>query len=191
MNSSHDVALGSNPHGSFDYDAALNGCADKDERAFRRLYDRDGARLLGIALRIVRQRDIAEDVVHDAFLTVWRQADTFSPSRGSGRAWLSTIVRNLALNRMRGLRSTIDPDRALAQVADSADHPEQALQRVEDGDRLRECLEQLDADKRTCILLAFVDGYTQLQISERLGVGLNTAKSWIRRGLVHLKGCLQ
>ena len=176
----------------FDYETALRGCAAGRVDALRRLYEHEADRLLGVALRLVRRRDLAEDVVHDAFVQVWRQAARFDPARGSGRAWLSTIVRNGALNALRAGRRTGPLDEAaLAEIEDCAEKPDEALERVDDHARLKRCLEGLDPMKRTSILLAYVDGFSQTQIAERLGTPHNTVKAWVRRGLLSLRECLQ
>lgn len=176
----------------FDYDSALRGCAAGRQAALRRLYDHEADRLLGIALRIVRRRDVAEDVLHEAFIQVWRHAGSFDASRGSGRAWLSTIVRNRALNALRAdhRRTELD-ETAFAELPDPAESPDEALARVDDTARLKRCLQELDDQKRTSILLAYVDGLSQSQIAERLDTPHNTVKAWVRRGLLALRECLQ
>src|SRR4051794_10921326 len=85
----------------FYYDAALHACAKGDQRALQRLYEQDGRHLLGVALRIVRRRDVAEDVLHDAFVSIWQKAVSFDPQRGAARGWIFTIVRHQALNTLR------------------------------------------------------------------------------------------
>lgn len=176
----------------FDYEAALKACAARRVDGLKRLYEHEADRLLGVALRIVRRRDLAEDVVHEAFVQVWARAESFDPARGSGRAWLSTIVRNRALNALRAGRRTDELDQdTLEKTPDCADDPAAALERVDDAARLKRCLENLDESKRTSIMLAYVDGYTQTEIAERLGAPHNTVKAWIRRGLLALRECLQ
>ena len=85
----------------FDYEDALAACARGEQQALRRLYDQESRRLLGVALRIVRQRERAEDVVQEAFVNIWRRAASFDADQGSGRGWIYSVVRNLALNAMR------------------------------------------------------------------------------------------
>ena len=105
----------------FDYDAALGACARGDRDALRRLYEREAPRLLGVALRIVRDRALAEDVLHDAFVNIWSRASSFDAGRGEGRGWIFSVVRNAALNRVRaGERTVTLEDDAAAAVDDAA-----------------------------------------------------------------------
>lgn len=177
---------------AFDYDAALTRCARGDQRALKQIYDQEAARLLGVALRIVRRREIANEVVHDAFLQIWQKASTFDAARGSGRGWIYTVVRHRALNHLRDdTRETELDSEAIEQIPDSADDPLQSLERLSSEHAIRRCLESLDETKRTSVMLAFVDGYTHEQVAQRLSTPLGTVKSWIRRGLAALKACLE
>ncbi|MFT5535159.1 MAG: RNA polymerase sigma-70 factor (ECF subfamily) [Burkholderiaceae bacterium] len=179
---------------TFDYEAQLFACAGGDEKALRRLYDREASWLLGIALRIVVRRELADEVVHDAFLRIWQKSGTYSPALGSARGWIYSVVRHRALDVVRQLRR--DPalpgaeEALLDDVADEADDPLQSLTRGRDNGVLHLCLQQLDDDKRACILLAYVDGFSQTQIASTLARPLGTIKAWTRRGLLALKDCL-
>ncbi|MEB0134175.1 sigma-70 family RNA polymerase sigma factor [Actimicrobium sp. CCC2.4] len=178
----------------FDYEAQLFACAAGDESALRRLYDREARWLLGVALRIVVRRELADEVVHDAFLRIWQKSGTYSPALGSARGWIYSVVRHRALDVVRQLRR--DPalpgadDAVLDDVADEADDPLQSLSRGRDNSALHLCLQQLDDDKRACILLAYLDGFSQTQIASSLARPLGTIKAWTRRGLLALKDCL-
>lgn len=176
----------------FDYDAALAACARGDHGALRRIYDQDSRRLLGVALRIVRHRQIAEDVLHDAFLNIWTRAHSFDPARGAGRGWVYSIVRNQALSLVRsGEREVAVEDDALASLAvDPAAGPEESFVLGEDLGRLRDCLVGLDASKRASILYAYVDGCSHSEIAERLRSPLGTVKAWIKRGMNALRECM-
>lgn len=184
--------MASQPDAAFDYAAVITASARRQPDALRALYDHDASRLLGIAYRIVRRRDVAEDIVHELFVELWHRDLGFDPSRGSGRSWLGTIVRNRALKAARrDVRVvSIDPT-ALERVPDSADDPAAALARLDDNEALRTCLEQLDQQRQSCILLAYVEGLSQTEIAQRLNVPHNTAKSWIRRSLAALRECLE
>lgn len=185
------MAVRSDEDDGFDHAAELRACAAGDRAALKRLYEHDVDRLLGVAMRIVRGRDLADDVVHDAFIRIWRHAGDFDPARGSARAWMFTIVRNTALNmiRGRGREVPVDAER-LAEVPDSAADPSDVMERVADADALKVCLERLEPIRRTSVLLAYVDGYSHPQIAARLNVPLGTVKAWIRRSIFALKECL-
>ena len=175
---------------AFDYDAVIVACAAGDRGALKALYDREARRLMGVALRIVRQRQLAEDVVQEAFLQIWRAAGTFDAARGSGRGWIYTVVRHRALQeiRKRG-REVPVANEDIEQLTD--DRQEMNVDSHDiDSTELERCLARLDPQRRACILHAFVEGYTHEQIAARLDTPLGTVKSWVRRGLLALKECL-
>jgi RNA polymerase sigma-70 factor (ECF subfamily) len=177
----------------FDYESALLACAQGERFALKAIYERESRWLLGVALRIVRERQAAEDVLQDAFLQIWKGAGSFNPKLGSGRGWIYTVVRHRALNEVRkaGREVPVEDD-ALNALADAGQSPFAASASEHDADpeSLERCLKTLDEQKRRCIVFAFVDGYTHDQIAKRLGSPLGTVKSAIRRGLLSLKECL-
>lgn len=161
-----------------------------DRAAFRRLYDRVGGRLYGVALRITREAPLAADAVHDAFLQVWRNAGRFEAGRGTPEAWLLSLVRYRALDiaRRRG-RETPSDD--LPEPADEAPDALARLASSEGAAALRACLAQLEAERRRLLLLAFVDGLSHSEVAARMRMPLGTVKSWIRRSLQTLRLCLE
>jgi len=175
----------------FDYESAVMACARGERYALHSLYQQESRWLLGVALRIVRDRQRAEDVVHDAFVQVWLRAVTFDPVLGSARGWLYTIVRHRALKEVRqpGRVVALDPDE-LARWSDAAQGDAGGEDRGLDVESLERCLDRLEAPRRACVVHAFVDGFTHEQIAERLATPLGTVKSWIRRSLAALKECL-
>jgi RNA polymerase sigma-70 factor (ECF subfamily) len=182
------------PHATpaFDHEAALLACAQGERFALRALYEHEGRWLLGVALRIVRDRALAEDVLHDAFLQIWSQAHTFEPTLGSARGWVYTVVRHAALKAVRdpGRLELLDTP-VLAALSDAQQAQQDApADRALDTDSLERCLQRLDEARRACVVHAFVDGYTHEQIAEKLATPLGTVKSWIRRSLASLKECL-
>ncbi len=172
-----------------DAEALLHRCAGGDRAAFRLLYDRWGSRLYGIALRITRQGASAADATQDAFVQIWQQAHQFDPERGSPDAWLIGIVRYRALDIVRR-RSREVPG---YEPEDREDESPDALARLvstAEGAALHRCLNELEEDRRRLVVLAFVDGLSHSDLAERMGVPLGTVKSWIRRSLISLRGCL-
>jgi len=178
------------PVSPFNYEAAVQACARGERFALQALYEREARWLLGVALRIVRDRERAEDVLHDGFLQVWQHASTYQPNLGSARGWIYTIVRHRALKEIRdpGRMQAMDP-RDLTTLSDLQQAAE-AEDRGLDIDRLERCLQRLDAARRACLVNAFVEGYTHEQIAARLSAPPGTVKSWIRRSLVSLKECM-
>lgn len=161
------------------------------EAALKRLYELESRRLYGVALRIVRRPEVAADAVQDAFIQVWNNAASFSAERGDARAWLSGIVRYRALDAARKVRrEVLSDDPSLGDQAEEPDIVEEIDRRLAVG-ALRRCLELLEDSQRRCVALAFVDGLSHAEIARRLATPLGTVKSWVRRGLLSLRSCLQ
>ncbi len=181
---------------AFDYEAAVEACARGERHALRSIYEREARWLVAVAQRIVRDRELARDVVQDAFLQIWQRAASFRRDLGSGRGWIYTVVRHRALDAARkaGRETTVGDDidtlADAAAIATATSDDRAEFSTSFDTESLERCLETLDASKRDCIVLAFVEGYTQDQIARRLDTPVGTVKSWIRRGLLSLKECL-
>ena len=159
--------------------------------ALRRLYELESRRLYGIALRIVRRPEVAADVLQETFVQIWQNAATFSAERGAGAAWLTGIVRFRSLDAVRKLgREILTDDPALGDAAFEPDVIEKIDAAAEAG-ALKRCFKLLEDEQRRCIVLAFVEGLSHSEITERIGAPLGTVKSWIRRGLLTLRRCLQ
>jgi len=180
------------PHSSFDYERTLAACARGETGALRELYERDAAWLMGVAMRLVHRRELAAEVLHDAFVQIWQKAHTFDPNLGSGRGWIFSVVRNRALTTLRrDSREIATDESAFEDAADPSADPLADLTRSTEAQALHRCLLALDEQRRRCILLAYMDGLTQQQIADRLRAPLGTVKAWIRRGLIALKECLE
>ena len=170
----------------------LMGAVQRGNRAaFKRLYELESRRLFGIALRIVRRRELAADVVQDTFVQVWRNAASYSPERGDPAAWLTAIARYRALDVVRKLgREVLCGDAPEVDEAEMPDVVERLDMSLAKG-ALRRCLGELDENQRRCIALAFVEGFTHAEIAARLPAPLGSVKSWVRRGLIALRSCLE
>ncbi|MEP9352453.1 sigma-70 family RNA polymerase sigma factor [Xanthobacter sp. KR7-65] len=170
---------------------ALGGCARGDAASLREIYDRLAPQMIGVALRLLRRRDLAEEVVHDAFVSIWEKASSFDPARGSAVTWVFAILRHRALNVLRaeGRTDLVDDFEPLA-LADDAPDAEAVVLSLSEGGALRRCLERLEPQRRAAIVLAYSRGLTHGELAGRLGIPLGTAKSWIRRSLLSLRECL-
>jgi len=171
---------------------ALRRVAQGEAAALKEVYDRTSAKLFGICLRILGEPSESEDVLQDVYITVWRSAAAFDPGRASPITWLATIARNRAIDRARALH----PERRapLERGLDTPDPAPSALDDLEDGEgrqRLTLCLEGLDGPQQRAIRSAFLDGSTYEVLAGEAGVPLGTMKSWIRRGLLKLRACLE
>ena len=172
-------------------DRLMQAVARGSRPALAALFDAEAARLIAIARRIVRRPDLAEEAVQDAFLTVWRLAARFDPARGSARGWMTTIVRNRALNMVRSDSRLEFLDAGdLAAVGDRAADATAAFRQLSDRDALKACLGELDERKRRAILLCYVTGMNHGEVAATLDAPLGTVKAWIRRGTIALQECL-
>jgi RNA polymerase sigma-70 factor (ECF subfamily) len=144
-------------------------------------------------LRIVRRQDIAEEVLQDAFLTIWQRAVDFRPEKGAAMTWMATVVRHRAIDRVRRLRpeTALDDAPEVAERADPTPLPFDQAVASQERRALEDCLDTLEEKQKTCITLAFHGGLSHEEVSGKLAVPLGTVKSWIRRGLLRLKGCLE
>lgn len=177
---------------AFDYESALEACARGERFALRALYEREARWLLGVAQRIVKDHEIAQDVLQDAFLLVWQRASTYQRALGSARGWIYTVVRHRALDEVRRVRPEHAAGDDLEAIADARGLHAPGLDSGshDRSESIERCLGSLEERKRECIVYAFVEGYTHDQIAARLATPVGTVKSWIRRGLLALKECL-
>jgi RNA polymerase sigma-70 factor (ECF subfamily) len=170
----------------------MSRIAARDRDALRQLYEATSAKLFGVCLRILSDREESEDVMQEVYVTVWRRADRYDVARASVVTWLSTIARNRAIDRLRarGPLAYADPVEDL-QIVDDAAGADALLEATDDQRRLQVCLDELDERTRGVIRTAFFEGVTYEALAQRLDAPLGTVKSWIRRGLARLKGCLE
>ena len=170
---------------------ALVATGEEDRGAFATLYRLTSAKLFGICLRICGERQGAEDVLSEVYLTIWRRAGAFEPGRASPISWLATIARNRAIDWVRAnARHRAAPADAVPELADDRPLASETMLADEEEQRLHLCLDQLDDKQRSAIRDAFFDGVTYAELAERRNVPLGTMKSWVRRGLIRLKDCL-
>lgn len=168
---------------------ALQEVAAGDRDAFARLYDLTSPRVHGLIVRVIRDRDLAQEVAQEAYLQIWREAPTFRRDRGSALSWLLTIAHRRAVDRVRSESSRSARDvryeyRSQDRPFDStADTVQERLQ----GAAVRQGLSRLSAVQREVLELAYLEGLTHREVSERLSIPLGTAKTRIRDGLVRLK----
>lgn len=163
----------------------LGRVALRDRKAFQELYRLTSPRLFAIALRMLNDRAQAEDLLQDVYLKVWHSAEDYDANRGGATAWLTSIVRNRA----------IDMIRRRVQSSSSADAPFDATELLPPeegrGHRLQECLDDLEAPQRQSIFAAFFQGLSHAEIAARFEEPIGTIKSRVRRGLAALRGCLE
>ena len=162
-----------------------------ERTALATLFESEAGRLIAIAQRIVRRRDLAEEVVQEVFVALWGKAGKFEPARGSALGWLTTMTRNRALNLLRDdARTDYHDAETLAGLGDRHLEALSAFDALAERDALRTCLERLDAPKREAILLCYVTGLNHGEAAATMQAPLGTVKAWIRRGVVSLQECL-
>lgn len=164
-------------------------CAQSDGDAFRQLYDLEGGRLYGIALRITRSTHHAEDALHDAMLQAWRNARHYNALYGSGRTWLTSLIRYRALNAVaRAGRETTGTGMPDLPALEGDPLERLAVSRAEQ--MLHQCLNTIEDGRRQLVTMAFLDGMTHVEVAKRTGQPLGSVKSAIRRALATLRTCL-
>jgi RNA polymerase sigma factor (sigma-70 family) len=179
-----------------------------DRRAFAELYDKTSGYLFGVVLRIQRDRAIAEELLQEIYVTLWRSAAGFDAARSQPLTWLTHIARNRAIDSLRRAETQPralslpagagdgegDADdaqrRAIEAVPDEAAGPFDLLRQASEARQLGQCMEHLSAAQRQSVALAFYDGLSHAEVAERLQQPLGTVKSWVRRALLALKSCL-
>jgi RNA polymerase sigma-70 factor (ECF subfamily) len=178
--------------GDQELEALLQRCAAHDAAALETLYARVAPLLLAVLMKMLRRRDLAEDVLQDVFVSVWQRAGQFDPIRGRALAWLVSMARYRAIDLQRAAR----PALALSELSPGAEPQLQSAEYADahevlgSGALLLRCLEQIAAPQRRCLLLAYQEGLTHSEIARAVGEPLGTVKSWVRRSLLALRRCL-
>jgi RNA polymerase sigma factor (sigma-70 family) len=176
--------------------ALLDRVATQDESALRELYDLTSAKLYGLALRVVRSRDHAEDVLQEAYLNVWRIAGNYQSHLSPPMAWLGLIVRTRALDFLRRRASeradtTAELDATLSDtVAGDAPNPMDTALASQQAWALHQCLNKLEHKQRELVSLAYLRDLSHGELAAQLKLPLGTVKTWIRRGIEQLRGCM-
>lgn len=175
-----------------------------DRAAFATLYERTSAHLFAVVLRINRDRAQAEDILQEVYVNVWRSAQSFDAAQSQPLTWLTSVARNRAIDSLRRAQSQPQIQTAFTsggddaeeadvydQVADDSAGPLELLSRAADARALTHCMEGLSAPQRQSVALAFFDGLSHAEVADKLQQPLGTVKSWVRRALMALKGCLE
>ena len=176
--------------------ALLDRVALADEKALRELYELTSSRLYGVAVRVVTNREWAEDVLQEAFINIWRIAGDYKASLSPPLAWMGLVVRSRGLDFLR--RRTSDRADRMQElddvisdtVAGDSPNPADVAQASEQARALHACLSLLDSKQREVVSLAYMRDMSHSDLAEQLKLPLGTVKTWIRRGLEQLRGCM-
>ena len=172
----------------------LAQCALRNQRAFAELYGLTSAKLFGVALRILRRRDWAEEVLQECYVSVWNHAGDYAVQRSAPLTWMTSIVRNRSLDWLRRPQHEAtgeEYDIAVEAWQDDSPGPLERLAASNEAAALERCLRQLDGKQRQSIMLAFYHGMSHSEVAGHMKQPLGTVKTWVRRGLERLKVCLQ
>lgn len=171
----------------------LGQCALKNQRAFADLYQLTASKLYGVALRILRRQDWAEEVLQECYVNIWNHAGDYAVAKSAPLTWMTSIVRNRCLDWLRRPQTEAtgeEYDVAVEAWQDDAPGPLERLAAAGEAAALARCLQQLEAKQRQSIMLAFFHGMSHSELADHLKQPLGTVKTWVRRGLERLKGCL-
>ena len=166
----------------------------KDTAAFQRLYQSASPRLFALCNRMLRDNTLAEDVLQEGFVKIWKNAPSFASGKGSAMTWMSTIIRNQALDKLRMAKSrpilADEGEYETLEFASTELTPDSLKELSDDTQKLLQCMEQLMPEQRESILSAFYYGHTHDELAQKMKKPLGTVKAWIRRGLEQLRMCL-
>jgi len=174
-----------------DLNALVAAVAQGDRTAFEQLYDATRAKLYGVVLRILRRRELADEVIQETYLKIWGSAASFDPERASAVTWMVTIARNRAIDLVRRRsEASLEEEPEAMEVADDIPNPLAARELSEDLKRLMTCIGALDEDRRQMVLLAYYNGLSRDQLAVKFDKPVNTIKTWLRRSLIEIRNCL-
>jgi RNA polymerase sigma-70 factor (ECF subfamily) len=173
--------------------ALLAQCTLRNQRAFADLYGLTSAKLFGVALRILRRQDWAEEVLQECYVSIWNHAGDYAVQKSAPLTWMTSIVRNRCLDWLRRPRQEATGDEydiAVEAWQDEAPGPLERLAASSEAAALARCLQQLEGKQRQSIMLAFFHGLSHSEVAGHMKQPLGTVKTWVRRGLERLKVCL-
>lgn len=170
----------------------LSRTALGDRQAFKTLYEASSSKLTGIAYRIMNNVDSANEVLQEAFIQIWKNASEYRPGTSEAMAWMASIVRYRAFDRLKFEKRRIEGAQIQSDLEnfDSVSDDKDNIQSCDLQQQLQDCLEQLEASQQKSVLMAYYYGYSREEIAEHFDSPVNTVKSWLRRGLVRLQACL-
>jgi RNA polymerase sigma-70 factor (ECF subfamily) len=182
----------------------LSRVALRDRQAFEQLYALSSPHLFAVVLRIQRNRALAEDVLQEVYVNIWRSSTSYDAHRSQALTWMTSVARNRAIDSLRRRQTEPDTvssqawhgdgdpenDDMLERMPSDAPGPEQLLAQAAQAQSIQGCMGKLSAEQQQSLALAFYQGLSHAEVADHLSQPLGTVKSWLRRGLQSLKGCL-
>jgi RNA polymerase sigma-70 factor (ECF subfamily) len=177
--------------GQHDLARLISRVALGDRAAFKALYQATAPKLFAACRRILPVGADAEDALQEAYVKIWNKAGSFAPDGRSAFGWLVSIARHQAIDMARRKRNLhVELDEA-QDLADAAPNAETRLMTKADGEALERCLAELDSRRAAAVRFAYVEGWSYQDIAENYAIPLNTVRTWLRRGLLALRECMQ
>jgi RNA polymerase sigma-70 factor, ECF subfamily len=165
--------------------------AKGDQAAFERLYAATRSKLFGVALRILRRQDLAEEVIQETYVKIWGSAGQYNPSAASPITWMVAIARNRSIDLLRKRTEvSMEEEPEAMNVASESEDPLAKRQMTEELKRLLGCVGTLEPDRQRLVLLAYYNGWSREQLAVKLDKPVNTIKTWLRRSLLEIRECL-
>lgn len=169
----------------------LERIAEGDRASLKTLYNLTMPRLSAMLVRMVRRQEVADELLQDVFVTVWSKADQFDVRRGSAEAWLFSVARRKAIDRLRiSRREVLGLEEDIATLEPQSDIHFLGTD-VETTLAVKHCIASLTPEVKKAMQLCYTFGLTHEELAEVMKVPVGTAKSWVRKGVLHLKDCLQ
>ncbi len=185
-----------NPPNPLQLNNWLRGAGQKDALAFRQLYEACAPRLYGLALRILRRRELAEEALQESFVSIWHHAGEYQAGLSAPLTWMTAIVRNKSFDLLRRMQADVEIDgedfdeAVLASLRDPRANPAEALELSSEAKALANCMAALEEKHRHVIGLAFFHDLSHGDVARQLALPVGTVKTWIRRSLARLQSCL-
>ncbi|MEE9352433.1 MAG: sigma-70 family RNA polymerase sigma factor [Thiotrichaceae bacterium] len=178
------------------YNELLIRCASphRDQNAFKQLYESTSPRLYSLALGLLKNKGLAEEILQESFFKIWSSADSYHQSKGRAITWMATVTRNKALDKLRSLKVRPQETETVYEGIEfaAADLEPDNLTTVDQGlKQLMDCLDDLQTEQKECILMSYYHGYTHQELAVKMDKPLGTVKAWIRRGLEKIRVCLE
>ncbi|WP_422134866.1 sigma-70 family RNA polymerase sigma factor [Endozoicomonas sp. ALD040] len=169
----------------------LARCARGEQKALKNLYQQTSAKLFAVILRILKDRELAEDCLQQVYIKIWQASSSYNSSKAAPMTWMNTIARNQALDHLRKLKREPQMEtETLDLQVDQSSSQEQMVTDRQNSQEVHRCLKTLNDNQRRCLELSYFDGMTHQNLSNQLEVPIGTVKTWIRRGLMRLKECM-
>lgn len=159
----------------------------ENKNAFKELYELTSPKLYAICYQLVQRRNLAEEILQDAFIQIWHNAGTYQSNGGTVLSWMISIVRYRALDKIR--YDKVRKEEPLSKLSEEQE-TKSTIKDYEKDDNIERCIDSLDFNQRQAIHLAYFNGYTHSEVMYHMSSSLGTVKSWIRRGLKNLERCL-